>query len=321
MNAPMHDSFFARFRTSDLPERNRVTIVRDALLAKPVPFDMTPLPNDDFCLDMQVRDLPELEITVGQLVSRTTRDRSIMQDGSDDLLFAVAIEGRIETVHRGERLAIEPGMAHLGSCADPIDYYTEVRRGMCLRIPRATIAALVPDVDDRLGRQIGMAGEALRLLDTYVRALERDEFHDVPNMARLAVTHIHDLVALSIGCTGDRALGPAAGGLRTARSVAIKNDVVALLTQGDVSAEMLAARHGISPRYVRKLFELEGTTLSGFVLDEKLRRGRKMLTSPLHSHRSISSIAYDIGFNDLSYFNRTFRRKFGLTPSEARHAH
>jgi AraC-like DNA-binding protein len=31
-----------------------------------------------------------------------------------------------------------------------------------------------------------------------------------------------------------------------------------------------------------------------------------------------AAIGADCGFNDLSYFNRCFRRRFGLTPSAAR---
>lgn len=30
----------------------------------------------------------------------------------------------------------------------------------------------------------------------------------------------------------------------------------------------------------------------------------------------ISAVAYDIGFSDLSYFSRTFRRRFGVTPTD-----
>jgi AraC-like DNA-binding protein len=30
----------------------------------------------------------------------------------------------------------------------------------------------------------------------------------------------------------------------------------------------------------------------------------------------VSTIAYDAGFGDLSYFNRSFRRVYGLTPRD-----
>jgi AraC-like DNA-binding protein len=43
-----------------------------------------------------------------------------------------------------------------------------------------------------------------------------------------------------------------------------------------------------------------------------------MLTDPQLADRSITSVAFDAGFGDLSYFNRVFRRRFGGTPSEIR---
>jgi AraC-like DNA-binding protein len=43
-----------------------------------------------------------------------------------------------------------------------------------------------------------------------------------------------------------------------------------------------------------------------------------MLTDLNYADRSISAVAFEAGFGDLSYFNRTFRRRFGATPSDVR---
>jgi AraC-like DNA-binding protein len=43
-----------------------------------------------------------------------------------------------------------------------------------------------------------------------------------------------------------------------------------------------------------------------------------MLREPGYAERTVSSIAYDVGFGDLSYFNRCFRRTYGATPSDVR---
>jgi AraC-like DNA-binding protein len=45
-----------------------------------------------------------------------------------------------------------------------------------------------------------------------------------------------------------------------------------------------------------------------------------MLTDPRWADRSVASIAFDAGFGDLSYFNRSFKRCYGATPSEVREA-
>ena len=45
-----------------------------------------------------------------------------------------------------------------------------------------------------------------------------------------------------------------------------------------------------------------------------------MLSDPRAGEMFISAIAYEAGFGDLSYFNRTFRRRFGASPSDVRKA-
>jgi AraC-like DNA-binding protein len=81
-----------------------------------------------------------------------------------------------------------------------------------------------------------------------------------------------------------------------------------------------AVRRGVTPRYVQMLFESEGTTFTQYVLEQRLTRALRMLGDPRHQDWTISAIAFEVGFGNLSYFNRTFRRHFGMTPSDARSA-
>ncbi|QOG17291.1 helix-turn-helix domain-containing protein [Bradyrhizobium sp. SEMIA] len=45
-----------------------------------------------------------------------------------------------------------------------------------------------------------------------------------------------------------------------------------------------------------------------------------MLKDPSFATRTISAIAFECGFGDISYFNRTFRRAYNATPSDIRSA-
>jgi AraC-like DNA-binding protein len=54
------------------------------------------------------------------------------------------------------------------------------------------------------------------------------------------------------------------------------------------------------------------------VLDARLTHAYRLLTDPRWRDRNISSIAFEVGFGDLSYFNRAIRRRYGATPSEIR---
>jgi threonine/homoserine/homoserine lactone efflux protein/AraC-like DNA-binding protein len=129
---------------------------------------------------------------------------------------------------------------------------------------------------------------------------------------------VHDLIGLALGVTRDAAEIAAGRGSRAARLRAIKADIAQNL-EGDITAADLSLRHRISPRYIRKLFEGENMSLSKFVLGQRLTRVHRMLADPRFADRTIADIALAVGFGDLSTFNREFRRRFGMTPSDVRH--
>jgi AraC-like DNA-binding protein len=95
-------------------------------------------------------------------------------------------------------------------------------------------------------------------------------------------------------------------------------DIAANLGDCDLTVAAVARRQRVTPRYVHKLFESEGLTFSAFILGRRLSRAHRMLSDPRFGDRNISSVAFDVGFGDLSYFNRAFRRRYGATPSEIR---
>src|ERR1700686_3502651 len=97
-------------------------------------------------------------------------------------------------------------------------------------------------------------------------------------------------------------------------------DISAHLGDGDLSGAEVARRQRVTPRYIHKLFEIEGLTFSSYLLGQRLSRAHRTLSDPRLSDRNISSVAFDVGFGDLSYFNRAFRRCYAATPTEIRHS-
>src|SRR5262249_25696552 len=129
---------------------------------------------------------------------------------------------------------------------------------------------------------------------------------------------VHDLIALALGASGDSARFAGERGGRAARLSALQSDLRAQVENPELDVGWLARRHRITPRYVHKLLETTGSTFSQLVLGERLERALRKLRDPRYAQASISAIAFSVGFGDLSYFNRTFRRRFGATPSELR---
>jgi AraC-like DNA-binding protein len=110
------------------------------------------------------------------------------------------------------------------------------------------------------------------------------------------------------------------GELRAARLGAIKSDILDNLRQHALSIHGTASRRGISARYITQLFSADGTSFADFVLQQRLIAAHLMLSDTRFADRTISAIAFEVGFGDVSYFNRAFRRRYGMKPSEVREA-
>ncbi|ASR05572.1 MULTISPECIES: helix-turn-helix domain-containing protein [Mycobacteriales] len=82
-------------------------------------------------------------------------------------------------------------------------------------------------------------------------------------------------------------------------------------------AEVARANH-ISLRYLQRLFETEGTTVSDWVRRRRLEHCRAELADRKNDAISIATLAARWGFLDSSYFSRVFKSTFGLTPREFR---
>jgi hypothetical protein len=165
-------------------------------------------------------------------------------------------------VQRGHEIATPEGAGTLLSLADPFACATieGIAHGISVTVPRRVLAASVPRLEDCFG-QMFPPSEALTLLMGYVALLKQDHLAS-PDLRRLAVAHVHDLVALALGASREAAEIAKGRGLRAARLQAVKADIRASLGEQGLSLTAIAARHGVTPRYVQALFADEGSTFS-----------------------------------------------------------
>ena len=86
----------------------------------------------------------------------------------------------------------------------------------------------------------------------------------------------------------------------------------------DITLEDMSAVAGFSNKYFCKFFkDMTGTTPVNYLLTYRIERAaRKLLGSDL----SVTQIAYDCGFNDLSYFIKTFKAFKKVSPKDYRKA-
>jgi AraC-like DNA-binding protein len=317
------DSF--RFSTDGLPETARAKAVRDLYERTRLPGKiepLEPLPNCHVRVEITKLALPGLGLMSGTLcgLRQAARPMGSVSGTEDDLMLAVNLQGSSTADQLDRELMLHDGDAMLatrGLTGFTITRPTPVRF-MGFRVPRDAIAPLVGRLDDAPIRLVPRGTEALNLLVTYAGAITNEQPLNTPELQRLAVTHIHDLIAATVAATRDGRAIAVGRGIRAARLRAIMADITANLADCDLRVVAVARRQRVTPRYVHKLFEDEGLTFSTFVLAQRLSRVHRMLNDARLADRNISSLAFDVGFGDLSYFNRAFRRRYDATPSEIR---
>ncbi len=319
MAAQPDDIRILRFSTDELPERDRLPIMREVHGRLTARVDIEPAPGVPLHYRVIARAMPGLTVSMFSESSLTIRrTRKLLADGNDDVVFAVPPSAANMLSHRGRELS-PVGDAILLSAADVMRIdVASGSQGPLVTLSRQRLAPLVPGLEDAFMRPVPRDTEALQLLTRYARLFDDQQSLAPPELRSLMVAHFYDLVALALGATRDAAAIANGRGVRAARLHAIKTEILNSLSRQELSLAGLAARHRVTPRHVQMLFESDGTTFSRFLLDQRLACAHRMLSNPLLAAQTISMIAYEAGFGDLSHFNRVFRRRYGETPSDVR---
>jgi AraC-like DNA-binding protein len=309
-----------RFSTEELPPRDRTAIWHEMISRCLMRVEVGRPSGQAPFHELSMWALPGVSLVFGRGAACTaSRTRSLVSDGNDEILLNVNASGHAAASWLGREVELQPGEAILVPTADVGGMrFNENFNYLNLRLPRSALAAYVSDVDATLMRPVPADSEALRLLIRYAQTIRAMPLPASPELQQLLAVHLRDLLAQVVGATGDAAAIGSERGVAAARLAAIKADILGSLNERRVKAVDVATRHGISPVYVHKLFAREGTTLSAYVLGQRLQRVHRALSNPSCDHLGIAAIAFEAGFDDLSYFNRRFRRRFNATPSDVR---
>lgn len=313
-----------RFTAAAFPGRTRQAEWWEAFRRHVSGLDVEPLAKKRYIVSNNsvAIALPDLGISV--MTSSAVcfrRTRELLSDGRDSLRLAIVRRSPIAATATqfGREIAVDPGSAVLLSNAEQnsIGSPSTVQLRV-LHLRPQLLRPLLHNFDAVIARPIAKQVEGLRLVSNYVEGLAAEPALNDPDFARLVVAQIYDLAAVVLGATRDAGEIAKGRGLRVARLRSIKADITGNLADATLSVDAVAVRQRVSPRYIQMLFEEEGTTFSQYVLGQRLMRAHRMISDPRFADRSITSAAFEVGFGDLSYFNRTFRRYYGGTPSEVR---
>jgi AraC-like DNA-binding protein len=321
MALPQREDSLLRLSTEDLPVSERFPFWREVFGRSILRLEFERVNAAPFSASAVLYGFEDLGIALGQTNGlRARRTRELTGDGSDDLICHINLFGASVVSQLGREAHVSTGAASLLSAAEPGEHTCNgPTRILNLRFPRRVLRSHC-DPEAALARCVSAENESLKLLVDYISAVAGRHEFAAPQAQRAFIAHVHDLLRLSFGTGEARKELAASQSLRIARLEAIKQDIEAGLPDESLSVVNVASRRRLSARYVQLLFEEQGTTFSEYLIERRLASAYRLLTALPSEARTIAAIAYEAGFSNLSYFNRTFRRRYGATPSEIRKA-
>ncbi|MET0445805.1 MAG: AraC family transcriptional regulator [Pseudorhodoplanes sp.] len=285
--------------------------------------DITRAEEHPFSAFVHWADYAHVHVTrFGGTFSRIRRSKTAISRGPDDDFCLMFHRGEaalnIDQVGREAMLSSQQGF--LGTNGLPIDMRSDA--SFCsttLTVSRARLLPLVNDVDALLVTPLDLSRPAVAHLKRYIDIsvdLVRDP-HDQQLDEHISTTLL-DLTALALGARGDVAELATARGLRASRAQQIVAEIERNFDDPNFSIGQIAGRLQMSPRYVQDLLQETGLSFTERLLERRLQHAMQLLTSEAGDRLKIGEIALASGFNEISYFNQRYRRRFGETPTQSR---
>ncbi|GFM27496.1 acetamidase/formamidase family protein [Novosphingobium sp. PY1] len=235
--------------------------------------------------------------------------------------LAIILDGSATMRDAQQEIRLGDGEMICGKGDSPVHLsFASDNRSLIVQVPHSELSMRLKTPIGGAPRKIATDTGTARVFAGMLRSLA-DTISDITtDQARpIELAFPEFLVTSLLDNAPAKALGGAAG-MRAALLERIFQTIEIRLSDPDLNYQQVAAEHGISPRYLQKLFESISDSFGHYVKVRRLERCRLDLRSPLHVQKSISDILFEWGFNDSASFSRAFREQYGISPREYRKA-
>lgn len=244
--------------------------------------------------------------------------RQVRREPGEGYRFVLPLAGELVMVQDGRETRLRPGMGGLVTLAAPFRVFQRrPSRAFVMTVPAHEVegrrgldtplaAGLALDLSAGLGRVVA---DMLRAVGEERGTLTEPQF----DAARDRITELLRMIVAG-------AERPAAPGHLAAVEAVVRRYVRAHATDPGLTGAAMAQDLGWSLRQIQLALQHAGTTPRELIREERLRLVRDRLRNPRDRHVTITDLAHASGFSSASALSTAFRQRFGVSPSELRHA-
>ncbi|WP_222943209.1 helix-turn-helix domain-containing protein [Streptomyces parvus] len=306
--------------TVSLPDPDEVPIEGVAVSGTQVPKRITSHGDGPFRGRIATGRLGYLRVSTLEADAERGGLTAALTAGAPDAQVTVVVQvsgtadfvqnGRAAQVSEGELVVLDPTLPY--SIEHPRRSTTQV-----FQFPRRVLGLTDSDIQRVAGHVIGTGDGVGSVLFPFLIALASTSRSGlVPAVADRLAGHAVDLFATLVAERTRRCgTEPETRGYLMTR---VLDHIDRNLGDPDLSPERIAQEHQVSVRYLYRLFEREGTTVSRLIRQRRLEQASRELSRRARVSPTVAAVARRWGFVSPAHFSRAFRAAYGVSPGEWR---
>lgn len=251
-----------------------------------------------------------------QIVRRSKQQ--IAKSTTEDFLISFQLEQQGLVRQGGREALLTPGSFTLYDATQPYSLTFQERfHQFIVQMPKAVLSRHLMHPEQYTAITISGKSGLGAVLTNFIFSLVK-ELHNVKQAPDELSENLVNMIALAFSSSvmleeiGDNSI--VLESLKRRVRQYIDNN----LCNPELSNTHIAQAQGISIRYLHKLFQNEEETIHNLILHKRLEKAYQLLNDEAYAGHSIELVAYSIGFSSAAHFSRTFKKFYGVCPSEVR---
>lgn len=245
--------------------------------------------------------------------------KNIASDMKEHFVLVIPRAGTLYLSQDGRECTVNPGALAFFYLNSPHRYFhDDETRILDLKIPAPMLRSRVRHPDRLCAMTVPADHGVAKVTLDFIAAMA-DQLLDMPaEKALVHVSQLVDTVARLIDCEhADVDFG------RASFRQAVRARCVALIDtyigDPDLGPALLAARCGMSNRYIHAIFQDGDATVGEYIRNRRLSICYERLCRDTQSKLQVKDIALSTGFRSVAHFSNVFKARYGISPSEVRH--
>lgn len=245
----------------------------------------------------------------------------IRQDQVDDFLVVIPLQEPAQVLQSGRKVVIAPGNITLLSTARPFEALSSAQgySEISVWIPGAVLRSRVPYIDECCALTIdgkrGVGRILHTLIDTMLEEVANDSGLSLNSQESLLVTAVESVLTGTsyLAELGQTKSNKMAGEQLFAQAI---NFIESHLSEPGLGPRKVAQACRISVNHLHTVFAKNGQeSVMHCIRRLRVAQVRKALSHVALTHRTITELAFEWGFNSYAAFNRAYHEQLGCAPS------